>query len=266
MASSMAWRSITERGPHEARNEEWCMSKKPWSIDCSGLPRELRDRHRGRLMQSRRVFGKRQLAVGESRRQALIHDNSTFMEKNMSPLKKNCLLTLLILSCNIPPFATAQEEGIDDADLLLSIVPAAIIPGNILRRFNACMGEMRPGCENTYNYCMMTVQEKISYQLQLCLDQKFECYSACEQNYEQCCTESGLPECPHACQIQKDVCMAACDAEGDQCVQNAIGGNYDPPIEDECQNDLEECLENAKELCREESLSPNKSGTANPHE
>jgi len=76
----------------------------------------------------------------------------------MSSLKKKFLFILFILIIHHPFSITAQEKSNDDGELLITTVP--IIAAGVGRKFNDCMEEMRLGCENTYNYCMMSVQKK----------------------------------------------------------------------------------------------------------
>jgi hypothetical protein len=171
----------------------------------------------------------------------------------MTTVLRACLVAMVVLANMIPCAVMAQELD-DGSDWLLQVVP--LVTAAKVAKYNACMNELRPGCESTFDYCMMSVEEKLNYALKLCYDQKVTCYSACEDAYQKCCAASGLSECPPECRTKKTDCMALCDREGDQCVLDAINENYEPPVEAECQNDLDECLENAKEICRDIAEAP----------
>lgn len=157
------------------------------------------------------------------------------------PLKVFLLVTAFLVSF-VPVSSFA-----DDDSLLLGI-PA--IAGHA-KKYNDCIEESIVVCNEHFDYCLMTVEEKLSYHLQLCLEVKLSCYRNCNDDYEECCEKSGLQECPKACRIQKRDCYAQCDAEGTQCTLNAIHGDYEKPVESKCYNDLVECSERLKKVCED---------------
>ncbi len=156
------------------------------------------------------------------------------------PLKVFFLVTVFLV--NFAP----DSSFADDDGLLILVVPG--IAGHA-KRYHDCLGEAELLCGERFDYCMMTVEEKISYRLQLCYERKVSCYNACDNDYQECCDKSGLQECPKACRIQKRACYAECDEEGTQCTLNAIHGDYEKPVESKCRNDWTDCLERMKKIC-----------------
>lgn len=141
------------------------------------------------------------------------------------------LLAAALLACTIPSGSAAREQT-DDPMLILTV---PLIANDIAVKYHACVDELMEGCQSTFDYCMMTVEEKISYHLQLCLDQKIACYDACGG---------------------EQICMEACDAAGTQCTLDAINGNYDAPDADACGKELDDCTEYTEEFCRKTAETP----------
>ena len=162
----------------------------------------------------------------------------------MSMPSKVFLLATIFLVNFVPVSSFAND---DDLLLILGVPPIVAHA----KKYHDCLGEAEVVCGESFDYCMMTVEEKISYNLQLCYETKVSCYSTCDDNYQECCDKSGLQECPEECRIQKRNCYTQCDNEGTQCTLDAINGNYEKPIESKCINDWTKCLERLKKVCQD---------------
>lgn len=166
----------------------------------------------------------------------------------MNISSKDYLLVILVFINFFPVVSFAADEN--DSSIILT---APLIAANVVARYNACVDDLRDGCETTFDYCMMTVQEKISFQLQLCYEKKIKCGISCDEKYQECCSQSGEQECPTVCRTQEKICNDQCDTEGTQCTMDAVSGTYNPPIESECWDDWTECIEYTADLCKREN-------------
>ena len=144
-------------------------------------------------------------------------------------------LVATVCLINFTPYGAVAADGLDNPwPLYTPALQAAATIGRTL----SCLKAAEEVCEDGLDYCLMSEQEKISYYLQICYEEKFACDNSCNDD-AQICRDSGTPS--PECQDQWVLCDAKCVSEGTQCTTDAINGNHEQLTAVECYSEWSAC-------------------------
>ncbi|MBU0945459.1 MAG: hypothetical protein KJ804_18765 [Proteobacteria bacterium] len=154
-----------------------------------------------------------------------------------------CLWGGICSAILLPVSAGAGEsESPSPWSLYISAVQAAATTG----RVNSCINTSKELCESERDYCLMSVQEKISEQLQICYEEKLACGDSCSADFDDC-VEIGTPQ--SECHTQWEICDAACANAGVLCQVNAINGTYEQLPAEVCDSEYVSCIDRWYAYC-----------------
>lgn len=150
------------------------------------------------------------------------------------------------------PYGAAAVEDDSPWALYTSTVQTAVEAG-IQARFESCYNSAKELCESERDYCLMSLEEKITYHIQICLEEKQDCLASCSADYEEC-RATGTPQ--SECAAAREECDGICTEQGEQCTLDAINGNYELPSAEECDNAFKKCIDYWSARCLNESDFP----------
>lgn len=156
-----------------------------------------------------------------------------------------CLLATVCVINSIPYGALA--DALDNKRML--IFTPANIASTIIGRYDACVRIAMEECDTNHDLCMLNVEGQIALALQNCYDQLMACNGFCDDDYATCCAPYEDRVCPEGCRITKTACYEVCQDEGEQCQLDAINYPYEPPVESECFENWNVCVEVRTDLC-----------------
>lgn len=158
-------------------------------------------------------------------------------------------LSAIVVLCvfSVPSAATAQEDE-SPWSLYISALQAAVNAS-----ISTCLEDAKELCESERDYCLMSVEEKIQYSLQVCFEEKLACGTSCQTAFEEC-VDLGAPQTE--CSAQRTLCDAACEEEGTQCTLDAINGDYEQLSAEECDNAYMKCTDYWYSRCVTTDVSP----------
>lgn len=155
------------------------------------------------------------------------------------------LLATVCVINSIPYGALADDM---DNKRVLIFTPANIASTKI-GRYDACVRIAMEECNTNYDLCMLDEDGQRALALRYCYDQLVACYGSCDDDYAACCAPYEDRVCPEECRTIKTGCYATCQDVGAQCQLDAINYPYEPPVESECFEDWNVCVEVKTDLC-----------------
>lgn len=127
-----------------------------------------------------------------------------------------------------------------------SLYIAAVEIATTTGRITACLNDAQTVCEEGRDYCLMSVEEKISYQLQVCFEEKLACDTGCNNDY-QTCVDLGTPSA--TCHAEQELCYTNCETAGTQCQLDAINGEYVQLPAEVCDSEYAQCIDKWYAVC-----------------
>ncbi len=144
-----------------------------------------------------------------------------------------CVAFLLVISVSCVDAAGGHDSpGPAYASVLQADADTAEI--------NTCLDNATKLCELERDYCLMSVQEKVQYHLQRCLEEKWACNISCSTDFADCAA-TGTPQ--STCSDQREICNMKCVDESHQCRLDAVNNTYEQLSAEACGGNYGKCIE-----------------------